>query len=376
MARNHRIRFAGNNFADGAAVTFTASSEMSGFAKENLQHNRRSLVTRTNGHFEVTASNKTLYINDGTDQEITLTEGSYLSPALLAAHVQTQINASSSNWTCTYLTTTNKFTIDRSSGTKKLRKSQTTNAAWSMLGYTGSSDEDAGVADEVRIHTSEWYKWDLGTAMEVTAFCLIGPKDTDFTMSTTQATATLYANSVDDWSDPPFSKSCAVTPDGIFVFLDDEDDTNYRYWLFEFEDKTNSLGPQGFKFGHAYLGDYETFTSTNIGPGWGYRLVDPSIELEAESGSLFFDQRTPYRLFDNLLIQASTATDRRSFDTFLARVGRTEPFYAFLDPLMNLTDSMAEWGGYFRFGDSTVSRAAHVVRDRMDLQIASLREVV
>lgn len=373
MARNYRLRLAGNNFAEGSGVTLTASSAMTNFDADNILHSRRSKVTRTNGHFEVTSSNKVIYYNDGSDGSVSLTEASYTSPSSLASHIQTTLNATSSNWTCTYSTSTNKFTIDRSSGTKTLRKSQTTNAAWTMLGYVTGSDENAGEADAARNHTTERYTLDLGTAQAVTFFALIGPKSADFTMSTTQATATLYANSADSWASPALTKSCTVTSDGIFLFLDDEDDTSYRYWRFEFEDKTNTVGSQGFKFGHLYLGDYTTVTQTNIQPGFGFREIDPSVELESEGGSLFYDERVKYREFEALTIDQLTQTERLDIETLYARVGKTKPFYFSADPLQNLTSSFAEWGAYVRF--SAEPRFSNIIRDRFVVDLA-LREAV
>ena len=119
------VRFMNNNFLERS---FTFSSEQASFPGSNLVNTSRSGVWKPAGNFEVKSTNKNIYINDGADKTVTLTEGSY-TYATLAAHIQTRLNAASSNWTCTYDNVlTFKFTITRSSGTKVLRKSQTTNA--------------------------------------------------------------------------------------------------------------------------------------------------------------------------------------------------------------------------------------------------------
>lgn len=369
-----RIRFCGNNFLENDGVTLSAASAMNGFPASNLLHPRRSKVTRTNGHFEVTSANKNIYINDGSDKTAAIAEGAYTSPDDLADAVQTALNDVSSSWTCSYSTSTYKFTIDRSSGTKTLRKSQTSNAAWSLLGYLGSSDEDAGEADEARNHTSERWTVDLGTAMAVTFFACIGPKSAPFSISAT-ATAKLYASNVNSWASPALTVDLTVTPEGIFAFLgDDGADTTYRYWRFEFEDKTNTVGPQGFKLGHLYLGDYVSIAGRNVTPGgWSIYEEDPSVVIESEGGALFHDLRTKYRVFNGLLIDQIPQASRLELEQMFHNVGISKPFYFTIDPLLSQTASFTEWGGYVRFMDRP--EFTHVIKNYFEMSL-SLREAL
>lgn len=68
----------------------------------------------------VSNKNNEFQFNDGTERAAILTPGLY-SMEGLAAQVQTQMNAISTNWTVTYSRTTRKFTISRSSGTAHLK---------------------------------------------------------------------------------------------------------------------------------------------------------------------------------------------------------------------------------------------------------------
>ena len=169
-------------------ATVTKSGESVGFEFSSMWDGVRSRYWSPAGAFDIDATNNKLYINDGADKTITLTAGAY-TYATLAAHIQTQLNASSSAWTATYSTTTLRFTLNRSSGTKTLRLSQTTAAVWDTIGYIGATDRTAGTAaDEVRIHTSEWVKVDCGAPVAATGLAIFGPAGEPFCL-TRSATA-------------------------------------------------------------------------------------------------------------------------------------------------------------------------------------------
>jgi hypothetical protein len=97
-----KARFMGNNLIALTTNNVTFSSETTGYEGENALNDFRSNVWKASGHFSITSSNNLLYINDGSNKTITLTAASYTTPSALATHIQTQLNASSSNWTGTY----------------------------------------------------------------------------------------------------------------------------------------------------------------------------------------------------------------------------------------------------------------------------------
>lgn len=355
VARNHRIRFCDNNLAASSAATVTESSELASFPISNLTNSYRFKTWKTAGNFKVTSSNKTIYINDGTDKTITLTEANY-TYSTLATHIQAQLNASSSNWTCTYSTTTFKFTIGRSSGTSTLRFSQTTNAAWSMLGYVLSVDTSAGTglaAGEQRNHTSEYADIDLGVAQAVTFFSVLGPLGEVFSIST-DATVRLYGNTTSDFTSPALTVTLTPDTHGIYHFLDDLEDTTYRYWRFEFSDKLNTIGPEGFKFGYLYLGDYTTIERRNVSSGFQKKLNDTSTKFVSESGALFFQSGFKFTTFETVEISYLEASDRQALEQAFYDLGVGTPFFVSFDPTLVVSSYGSELTRYVVFDSEPV----------------------
>lgn len=324
------IRFMNNNFLER---TFTYSSQQASFPATNATNQSRSKAWKPAGNFEVISTNKTIYINDGTNKTVTLTEGSY-TYSTLASHIQTQLNASSSNWTCTYdSASTFKFTIARSSGTAVLRKSQTTNAAWDMLGYVGSTDVSSTpfVADEQRNHTSEWIQCDLGVPQQATFVGVLSGIDEIFNLSET-ATVKIRANNIDYWISPPLDITVPVLELSAMKFIDDDNEGTYRFWRIEYIDRLNYLGPEGIKISYAYVGDHTTVTLTNMARGFSKELTDVSNQLQSENGALFFETKPRYLTISNAQIQLLNGTEKEEIEQLFYDVGIRTPFFVSIDP--------------------------------------------
>lgn len=372
--RNHRIRFLNNNHAASSATTATALSALTGFGLSNALGTTRHKRHIPAGSFEISSTNKTIYINDGSNKTVTLTEATYAGGAALATHAQTQLNASSTNWTVTYSSTTGKFTFGRSSGTALLRLTQTTNAAWDTLGYVGAVDDDVGTgqaADERRNHTSETYTFDLGSARQCRAFCLFGPAGEALGISST-ATVTLKANSSSSFSSPPLSVTITPESDGLFYMLDEIADTTYRYWQLKVVDRLNPDGPS-FEVGYIFLGDYWTPTARNADQGFDRELVDPSEEFETDGGSLWHRQRTKYWAYNNVQLSAISDDDRTGLEDLYFDVGRTVPFVVALDPTEAISTRLGELTKMVRF--ATTPTYTHNFYKYWDVSM-SFREVV
>lgn len=353
------VRFMNNNFLERS---YTFSSEQASFPASNLINTSRSRIWKPAGNFEVKTSNNLIYINDGTNKTATLTVGSY-TYATLAAHVQTKLNAVSSNWTCTYDSSlTYKFTITRSSGTKVLRKSQTTNAAWDMLGYTGMNDITAApfVADEQRNHSSEWFQCDLGVPQAATFCGLISGIDAIFTLSAT-ATVKCRANNIDFWDSPPVDITIPVGQISAMSMLDDYVTAAYRFWRVEIIDRLNYIGPTGFEFAYFYVGDHQTVTLTNFSGGFTKELTDPSQLLQSENGALFFEKRPRYLTISNSGIQLLNGIERNDIEQLFYDVGVTQPFFISVDPGAEVTLSLEELTRFMIM--TRPPTLDHVVRD-------------
>lgn len=357
---NPRIRFMANNLASLNKNSLTFSSETTGFEASNALNEFRSDTWKAAGHFEVSdgsatydgAQNDQLYINDGGAVTVTVTAGQYTTGAALATQIQTDLNAASSNWTCTYDLSggTYKFTIGNS-GSVTLVLSSTSNAIWDDLGYTSTTDQTGTsfVANEQRAHTSEYLRLDMGYQAEMTFIGIIGDVAGSFGLSS-QATVTLKGNNIDtNWSSPDFSVTLTVTDKGIYTWNDTNSDARYRFWRLEYEDKYNSTAGPNIEIGSVYLGSYQCMLNRNITQGLTDTLIDPSIVSESEAGVRYFDKRTKHTLFSNIEIPFMDETDKDELKDVFNTVGITTPFYVSLDPLTNFSSDITDFTKYVVF---------------------------
>jgi hypothetical protein len=344
--RNPNVRILASNHLEASATTNAVTGSKVGYPYTNALNPLRFKKWVLPGTFRVTASNKNVYINDGTNKTVTLTEGDY-TYSTLAAHVQTKLNASSTLWVCTYdfVGSTFKFTINRTSGTAVLRLSAQTNAAWDMLGFTTLSDLAVVpfVANRQRNHTSEIWSANFGAARRMRALCMIGPSGETFSLSTS-AVVSLYANNVNDYATATLIDTASPDERGLFKFYDDQADAalTYQYAWVVISDRENPLGPEGLSIAHVYLGDYTTLTSNNVSSGWTKTYVDPSEVSESEAGVLYVRERPKYRSYSGLDIEYLTGAERVALERELSELGVGSTFYLSLDPLVGISQSVSE----------------------------------
>jgi hypothetical protein len=351
-AATSKVRFMADNYAALSTATVTASSDLAAFPYTNVTSDFRYNQWVTEGNFVVVSTNKKIYFNDGSSRTATLTEASY-TPAALATHIQTQMNAVSSNWTVTYSTTTYKFNFVNSSLNSTFTITTTTDAAWDMLGFTGGVDisktsTNSYVPDEIRCHTEEYLIVDLAAATQIDFVALIGPLNEQFCLSSS-ATVTLYGNGTNTWTSPSFTMSLSVDSGGAMQFLDSNSSREYRYWKLKIVDRQNTAGPNGFIFGHFYLGAYDTLTTTSVERGFNVTQQDPSIMMVSENGARFFNRRTNYLDFSNVQISNPLASERRTLQQTFYDLGITTPFYVSLDPALEVSTEYQELTRYVTF---------------------------
>ena len=372
---NHRIRFMANNLVSLTVNAFTFSSETVGFEAINALNSFRSQTWQPSGHFEISATNNQIYINDGVDKTISLTVASYATPALMASHLQTKLNTTSSGWTVSYDSAggTYKFTISNS-GSVTLKLTSTTNSVWDDIGFTGSIDltGTSFTATEQRNHTSEYLTFDLGYQAPIDFLGVIGAISSAFKISTS-ATVTLKGNNLDDFDSPPFTTSVSITPNGIFTFFDNTDDNRYRFWRLEIEDKFNPEGPTALQLGNVYMGSYETFTARNVGKSFSMINFDPSEISESESGVIFADERSKYRILESMPFFALDQTSRETIEELFEDVGITKAFYVSVDPQTRITSDIEDLTIFGLFVQSP--KFDHVVNGLFSTNL-KIREVV
>lgn len=374
--RNWRCRFMDNNFARLISSQIDFSSELASFPFTNCINPFRSRAWKPSGSFVVTlGDNDKIYINDGVNKTIQLDPDNYETPELLRAHIQAKLNAASSGWTVQYNTLSGDYRFKISnSGSVTLRLSQTTNAAWDMIGYTTASDlvGTAFTADQQRNHLEEYAVFDLGYNASITFFALIGALDEVFTISTA-ATVTLSGSNLNQWNAPPFTITIPVNDKGAMRFLDDQADTSYRFWRLSIVDRMNSLGPEGISIGVLYLGDFLTLQNANIAIGFETQETDPSDVEISESGVMHFNSKTKYSLISGAGIDILQRADKDALKSLYEVMGNTTPFFLSLDPTLCISDEIEEFTKYVIFNSPPKFR--HLINDLFSISL-EFREII
>lgn len=355
---NKRVRFCENNFID-SSIVMDFSSELAEFPFSNSYLSERTKLWKPSGYFKIENSNSFIHINDGSNKNVQITVGEYQSPTLLASEIQTKLNSISSGFTVEF-TTSFKFKISRTSSftfrvDNVLNSIAQTIGFVSLVDYVGSSL----TAERISNHTSEWATFDFGYAASVDFVAIIGPVDEIFTISPT-AEVKIYANNINDFTSPAFTKTLTRYDAGIINFIDDYD-SSFRYWKIEIKDANNINGPQCFSIGNIYIGDYQTLESRNLENGFTQTFGDKSEKYEAESGALFFDKRQKIKSFEGISLGYLNKTDKKMFDSMFQKLGLSESFYVSLDPTGCFTDDLDELTRFVRFNSEPQYR--HIVRD-------------
>lgn len=379
MARNHRIRFANNNFAESPNVAPTASSELAGFPLSNAQDPSRSKVWKPAGSFTINDVNNKIYVNDGSSQTITLDNATYGSGTAMASELETKINAAiSPTATVTYNTSTFLFEFSFTSSVT-FEVSNQTDSVWDSIGFVEPADISGTTinADEIRIHSSEFAVFDFGYPADISFFAMLPPADTTLGL-TASATVKIQANNLDDFTDNiPFEVVGTVTPNGVFTFLDtsedDDDLPSFRFWRVEIVDRTNSLGSSFLNIGNIYIGTFTTISARNVQSGFGKNLVDPTLSVQSDSGVSFYDEKTKYREYTGIDLLYLTSEDRLELESFINRQGISRPFYIALDPTLQnsaTTDELVLYGTFAR-----MPNVVHVSNDTYSMRM-QIREAV
>lgn len=372
MACDYNIRFAENNFAPESTYTF--SSELSAFPFTNALDPLRSKVWRPSGQFLIDATNDQLYYNDGADQTISISQGSYTTPELLASQITTD---SAGAITCTYDTAEYKFILTFAASVT-LQVTNTTNSIWDTIGFLTSVDltDSSFTSDEQRNHTSEYCVFDTGFNTYVTFvsfISLIGPLGEVFSFSPS-ATLTVSANNVDLWASPPLQTTFTADDFGVMGFVSDLfDDTDYRYWRLEIVDKTNPAGPNGLEISNIYVGDHITTESRNLSSGFENGIIDSSISDKSDDGTEYFDVKDQYETLNNIGLRFISKDDRLTLKSMFRKMGTRSPLYVSIDPKLDISDEITEFTKYVTF--ETSPTFSHVKHDIFSVSFA-FKEVI
>ena len=360
------VRFWDNNWLIQGSSFVSYSSATAAKPGANATNDVRSIVWSPSGNFEIHGGNDTIYYDDGGSGSTTLTHGNY-SASELATEIATQLNAVSSGWSASY--SSGVFNITNSTTTYELEFSNTTDAVWDTLGYTGSVDTAVGASgldsDEPRYHTSEYVQLSIPVPQEMTAAALIAPIGEALQIPSS-ATVFVRANNADYWESPDLDLSLTRTDRGIFGFLESPGD--YLYWRVGWSDPTN---PNTVNIGRGFLGTYQELVSSNVGTGFQKQIVDPSGVFESDRGARFGDEKPLYQTFAQLRIAHPTASDRAILETIRQAHGITKPLFVSIDPAAEVSTDIGELTAYCHFEQA--NPFTHIITDRYDYSFG-LRE--
>lgn len=372
-------RIMDNNSAELVDASIIFSSELTAYPATNSVTRFRNEQWRAKGNFTVDSSNSAIYITvDSVSTTVALTAGDYTYENF-ASHISTRLNEDSSGWSCSYDFSggTFKFTISNSNSVT-LNFSSTTNAAWDTLGYKSTTDElnTTFEADQQRNHTEEYLTFDLGYAGQITTFFTIGTLDEVFSISS-EATIFLKGNNINDnWDNSPLSINLAdyKSDTGIYSFIDSIlTDTRYRFWSFRINDRMNALGPEeAVKISHVYLGTYTTLDDYNINNSFQKVVIDETVRTQSEGGSLYFDNRTKYTVFNSVGYGFLDKTSRETLEKLYNRIGTSIPVYVSLDPNLKISSQLDDLTIYCVYNNSPTM--SHVIYDKFNYSI-EFREV-
>lgn len=333
-------RFCWQNFIQFIGTLFEVSSEDSAAPYQFAVDQLRSKAWKSDmGWTIVTGFNDSIDITEGVtgDATATLAAGNYPTGALLATQIATALNAAATDntWTCTYSTTTFKFTIGHdATQTGGIEWSTGTNAATNVgedLGYDISTD-DTGASSYPSDTVSYQSRHFITAKLPASATVKFGAVlDSNISSS---GTATLMGNATDVWTSPSTTQGLtANNTEGSTFHLFFAEQT-YQWWRFEFSDVTN---PVGFlEVGLLHIGDY--FEPT-IAFSVDHRVTRDELTeiLTADQGAGFQDLKAKAEVWE-IVFPAATANDVSSFRTMAdnRKIGR--PLFLAFDPQNDATD--------------------------------------
>lgn len=352
------------NYLDPDLVSNSyVSSEQTAFPVSNLYNaQRRSKVWRSNGFWEVTTSNNTIIFNEsaGVDLTATLTVDDYTSTTSFLAAVKTALDAAGvSTYTVSQDSTTKKIKIVSNgvggTGIFTIKWTDPDSAGFAALTGFDTSADDTGsltyMADELKIHSSEWVKWDFGISTNPTSFILIGPRNSPIKISPT-AVLKLQGNETNVWDDPSFETTLTYDDEVISLFNEDGFHTEaLRYWRLYIEDKSNGNGY--VEIGSLFLGIYFQATRGAISFPLTGNYVDRSLTSFSEGGQTFSDvrQKTEILSFEWRLL---TKSEKEEIDDIFNNNGISYPFFVQLDPDLAFSSRSAKYIRFVKFDSAPV----------------------
>jgi hypothetical protein len=315
------------NLVQAVASVLTASSALAASPVTRLRDQLRSKTWRSAVGWTVVAGvNDKLDFSDGTTRAATIAAGTYATGALMAAALQTAMNAVSTTCVVSYSGATFKFTISRT-GTLSLLWSSGANATTNCgkdFGFSTAADQTGSssyTAPNVAYQSRQWLKADFGSALGVQAGIVINHN------SGAGGTYTLQGNASDAWTAPSLTQALAGDATIRVAFLGSLQ--TFRWWRLLIEDVQNPLGYS--EVGIWYAGPYVQPTVT-YAAGFAKRWNELSEVSVGISGAHFQDERPRQAAWALQWIEIPEA-DRATMAAAFALVPRGRNFFFAFDPV-------------------------------------------
>lgn len=335
------------------------SSQQAPFPVSNLYNaQRRSRVWRSAGYWEITDANRTIVFREtaaGPNLTASVAKGEYSSTAAFLAAVKAALEAVGAS---TYTVTTDddtskiKITSDVSGGdnTFSILWTNPSSAGFAaVIGFATDVDStgaESYTADELKIHTSEWLKWDFGISTNPKALVMIGPRNSPIRISP-NATIKLQANETNVWADPTFEQVLTYDDVAIGLFSDEGlFPEALRYAKLVIIDQAN---PNGFvELGSVFLGEFFQPVRGAVNFPLAGRYVDRSTTAFSEGGQTFSDRRAKSEILD-LNWRLLTKSEKEELDEIFDEFGTSDPFFIQLDPSLAFSTKTSKYVRYVKF---------------------------
>jgi hypothetical protein len=346
-----------DNFLSPNVVSHSyVSSQQSAFPIDNVYNaQRRSKVWRSAGHWDISSGSNTIVFRETAlvNLTATITPGAYASDALFFAAIKSALQTEgASTYTITRDTTTTKVKIASNGlgggGIFELMWTSSPAMA-SLLGYSSLTNDTGALtytADVLRIHSSEWVKWDMGISTNPKAFILIDKRNAPIPI-TPSATLLIQGNETDVWTSPSYSKALTYDDSAIAEFSDTGLHTEaLRYWRLSIVDASN---PTGFiEIGSLFLGDYFLPSRGRVQFPFRSRYVDRSTTSFSEGGQTFSDIKEKTEEF-TIEWFGLTVDEKEELDRFWLNYGTSIPFFVAFDTNAVFSSTANKYVRYVKF---------------------------
>jgi len=355
------VKLFDNNYADPElyANLFYSSQQTNFPASNMLAKVRRSKVWRSNGYWNVTASNNTLVFRDisgGSNITATIAVGEYTTTTSFMTAVDTALEAvGAANYTITQNSNL-KFVItsDLSGGAThfELKFDDAGNTCESLLGfsnvhYTGASSY---TSDFLRINTNERITFDLGLPTNISDFALTGFRNRALKLSPT-GIYRIEGNTTSNFSSPEFSQTLTYNSNNLVAFSDAGLHTGpLRYWSVYLEDQN----PLGFlEIGSIFMGDSYSPTRGKAQFPFKTKFIDRSSTIFSEGGQSFTElQQLPQDF--SVEWKALTSSEAEELSSIFEVYGVGVPLFVAFDSESAFSSSENYFLRYVKFADEPV----------------------